>query len=397
MPTADRASFVLDPDVCFLNHGSFGACPRRVLEAQRALSDELEREPVRFFVETMQPLLDVARERIAAFVGAAPENLAFVRNATQGVAAVLASLALEEGDELLTTSHAYGACRNALERLAARTGARVVVADVPFPLDDASQVVAAIDAAVTPRTVLALIDHVTSPTGLVFPLETIVPRLEARGVRVLVDGAHGPGMVPLALESLGASYYTGNLHKWLCTPKGAGILHVRRDRQAELHPAITSHGMKSQRARPMLWEEFDWVGTDDPTPWLVAPLALDTLAAMRPGGIDEVMRSNRATALAARARLVEVLGLPRDPAPASMIGALAAVPLPATDAPPPTSSWDRDPLWLALEQKHRIQVPIFPWPAAPHRLLRVACPVYVGADDVERLVAALREERVAVV
>jgi isopenicillin-N epimerase len=391
MASPDRARFVLDPEVTFLNHGSFGACPRAVLEAQSELRARLEREPVRFFVHELPALLDAAREEVAAFVGAAPEDLVFVRNATQGVAAVLASLALEEGDELLTTSHAYGACRNALERAAARTGAKVVVADVPFPLRDPSEVLDAIDARVGPRTVLALIDHVTSPTGLVFPLAAIVERLEGRGVHVLVDGAHGPGMVPLALGELGASYYTGNLHKWVCAPKGAGLLHVRRDRQAHLHPAVTSHGMKSQRARPMLWEEFDWVGTDDPTPWLSVPAALRELASMRPGGWAEVMASNRRTALAARDALCATLGIDA-PAPDAMIGALAAVPLPRGEGPPPTSSWDVDPLWHALETRHRIQIPVFSWPAPPHRLLRIACPVYVDGADVQRLAEALRAE-----
>ncbi len=391
MPTADRARFVLDPEVTFLNHGSFGACPRAVLEAQSELRERLEREPVRFFVHELPALLDAARAELAAFVGAEPEDLVFVRNATQGVAAVLASLRLEEGDELLTTNHAYGACRNALERIAERTGARVVVAEVPFPLRDPSEVLDAIDAKVGPRTVLALIDHVTSPTGLVFPIEAIVERLEGRGVHVLVDGAHGPGMVPLALHALGASYYTGNLHKWVCAPKGAAILHVRRDRQAHLHPAVTSHGMKSQRARPMLWEEFDWVGTDDPTPWLAAPVALRTLAAMRPGGMAEVMASNRASALRARDALCRTLGSSA-PAPDSMIGALASVPLPPGEGPLPTSSWDVDPLWAALEKAHRIQIPVFSWPAPPHRLIRVACPLYVGDDDVAHLCDALAHE-----
>jgi len=391
MPTADHARFLLDPTVTFLNHGSFGACPRVVLDAQTELRARLEREPVRFFVHELGPLLDAARAEVAAFVGARPEDLVFVRNATEGVAAVLASIVLDEGDELLTTDHAYGACKNALERVAARAGASVVITKVPFPLRDPSEVIEAIDAAVTPRTRLALVDHVTSPTGLVFPLAEIVARLEGRGVRVLVDGAHAPGMVPLALEELGASYYTGNLHKWCSAPKGAGLLHVRRDRHAGLHPAITSHGMKSRRARPLLWEEFDWTGTDDPTPWLCAPLAIREIGGSRTGGWPEVMSECRDKALAAQRALADALGVDR-PAPASMIGALASVPLPASEGPAPTSSWDVDPLWARLETVHRIQVPIFGWPAPPARLIRVACPIYVGEDDVARLCAALRDE-----
>lgn len=391
MPNAERARFALDPGVNFLNHGSFGACPRVVLEAQSALREELEREPVRFFVRTLPARLDDARAELARFVGAAPEHVVFVRNATEGVAAVLASLTFEPGDELLTTSHAYGACKNALERAAARHGARVVTAEIPFPIARPEQAIDAIDAAVTPRTRLALIDHVTSPTGLVLPIEAIVARLEGRGVRVLVDGAHGPGMVPLALDALGASYYTGNLHKWCCAPKGAGLLHVRPDRAAEIHPAITSHGMKSRRARPLLWEEFDWTGTDDPTPWLCAPLALREIGAMRPGGWPEVMRAQREQALRAQEALSRALAVPA-PAPAEMIGALASVPLPPASGPAPSSAWDTDPLGERLESVHHIQIPIFAWPAPPARLVRVACPLYVADADVAALCEALREE-----
>ncbi len=391
MPTADHARFLLDPSVTFLNHGSFGACPRVVIEAQQDLQRRLEREPVRFFVREASRRIDAAREEIATFVGSAPENLVFVRNATEGVASVLASLRFERGDEIVTTDHAYGACKNALERVASRDGVRVVVAKVPFPIASASEVTSAIDDVITARTKLALIDHVTSPTGLVFPLAEIVSRLEGRGVRVLVDGAHGPGMVPLALDALGASYYTGNLHKWCCAPKGAGLLHVRADRASEIHPAVTSHGMKSRRARPKLWEEFDWTGTSDPTAWLCAPLAIREVGAMRAGGWPAVVDTMRATALRTQRVLCDALGIDL-PAPADMIGSLVSVPLPDATGPAPTSSWDVDPLGQRLEDAHRIQVPVMGWPSHPKRLVRVACPLYVGDDDVAKLVAGLRSE-----
>jgi isopenicillin-N epimerase len=393
MPSPYHALFALDPKVTFLNHGSFGACPRTVLDAQTALRARMEAEPVRFFLRDGPPLLDAARERIAAFVGARPEDLVFVRNATQAVSTIVASLALGPGDELLTTDHAYGACKNALEHFAARRGATLVVAKVPFPLRDPGEVTFAILAAATDRTKLALVDHVTSPTGLVFPIESIVRALADRGIDTLVDGAHAPGMLPLDLDALGAAYYTGNLHKWLCAPKGCGILHVRLDRQADLHPLVISHGLHSRRARPRLWEEFDWTGTDDPTPWLCAPAALDALSSILPGGLDAVREHNRALALFARERLCAHLGM-EPPAPASMIASLVSVPLPPSSGPPPTSAFDVDPLWAALTAKHDIQIPIFPWPAPPSRVLRIACQVYVDRADVERLVAALRAEGV---
>ena len=388
-PMRDR--FALDASVTFLNHGSFGACPRSVLERQSEVRALMEAEPVRFFVEHAPRAIDAARERMAALVGAQPEDLVFVRNATQAVNAVLASLPLAPGDELLTTDHAYAACKNAREFFAERAGARVVVASVPFPIARATQVEEAILGAVTPRTRLALIDHVTSPTGLVFPIEAIVSALRARGIETLVDGAHGPGMLPLDLDRLGAAYYTGNLHKWLCAPKGCAILHVRRDRQDGLRPLAISHGARSRRPRPRLWEEFDFLGTDDPSPWICAPDALDALESMLPGGLAALQQQNRELALFARHRLCETLRVAA-PAPDDMIASLAAVPLPPSDAPPAPSAFDGDPLATALYHRHRIEIPVFPWPAPPARVLRIACQVYVERADVERLCDALRQE-----
>jgi isopenicillin-N epimerase len=387
-----RDRFALDPRLTFLNHGSFGACPRAVLEAQAEIRARMEADPVRFFLSEAPAAIDRARVVIARLVGARPEDLVFVRNASQAVSTVLASLRLSPGDELLATDHAYPACRNALEFYAARAGAKVVVAKVPFPLRSPEQAIDAIVSAVTARTKIALIDHVTSPTGLVMPIEAIVRRLAERGVETLVDGAHGPGMVPLDLDRWGAAYYTGNLHKWLCAPKGCAILHVRRDRQDGLHPLVISHGWTSKRPRPRLWEEFDWTGTDDPSPWMCAPIALAALESMIPGGLAALQRRNRELALWARDRLCETLGLAGPPAPDSMIAALVSVPLPPARRPAPSSAFEVDPLWTALVERWNIQVPIFSWPAPPARLLRVACQIYVEPADIERLLEALRAE-----
>jgi isopenicillin-N epimerase len=386
--------WALDPKVVFLNHGSFGACPHEVLAHQAALRSEMEAEPVRFLSREIDERLDAARAALAAFLGADADDLAFVTNATSGVNAVVRSLAFAAGDELLTTDHAYNACRNALDFAAARSGARVVVAAVPFPVASPEPVLEAVLARVTPRTRLALLDHVTSPTGLVLPIERLIAALAARDVDVLVDGAHAPGMVPLNLATLGATYYAGNCHKWLCAPKGSAFLWVRRDRQADVRPLTISHGANMPRpGRSRFRVEFDWTGTSDPTAWLTVPRAIAYVGALLPGGWPAVMARNRALALQARRRLCAAAGTP-PPCPDDMIGSLAGVILP--DGPPAEIGWRRpDPLQRRLFEAWGIEVPVMSWPAPPRRLVRVSAQLYNTDEDVARLADALAKELAA--
>jgi isopenicillin-N epimerase len=361
-----------------------------VLVAQDRWRARLERQPVQFLARELEPLLDTARAELAAFIGAAPANVAWVRNATEAVNAVLRSRQWSRGDELLTTDHSYNACRNTLEFVAARDGARVLVAPIPFPLAGAAQVVDALLERVTPRTRLALVDHITSPTGLVLPIEEIVRELAARGVDVLVDGAHAPGMVPLDVTRLGAAWYAGNCHKWVCAPKGVGFLYVRPDKQPDVRPAVISHGANSpRRDRSRFLIEFDWVGTDDPTPALCVPDALRFMGTLLPGGWTELRARNRALALRARDRLCDALCIP-PPAPDDMIGSLAALPLPPGDAPW-FSLLYTDPLQQVLLERFAIEVPIVPWPASPERLVRISAQIYNTMEQYERLALALRE------
>jgi len=390
------AHWTLDPDVVFLNHGSFGACPREVLEVQRAWRDRMEAQPVAFLARELEGHLDRARAEVAAFVGVDPDDLAFVANATAGVNTVLRSLHFEPGDELLALDHEYNAALNALRFAAERDRARVVVAPVPFPVDDPEAVVAAVLAALTPRTRLALVSHVTSPTALVLPIERLVAELTARGVDALVDGAHAPGMVPLRLGELGAAYYTGNGHKWLCGPKGTAFLHVRRDRQAALRPLAISHGANDPRTtRSRFRLEADWTGTTDPTAHLSLPAAIGFIERLRPNGWAGQMTVNRALALAGRELLCAALGID-PPSPDTMVGSMASIPLPGRPSP------DReDPLGDRLRTRHRIEVPVmdFPVPAAREpgrepsaRLLRISAQAYNRIEQYGVLAAALLEE-----
>ncbi len=386
----------LDPSVTFLNHGSFGSCPRPVLEYQRAIRDRLERQPIQFLVRELEPRLNAARAELGRFLGANPDNLVFVPNATTGVNAVLRSLPLAAGDEILVTDHEYNACRNAVNYAAERAHARVVVAAIPFPLPGPADVVERLLEQASSRTRLAVIDHVTSQTGLVLPIEAIVRAFASRGIDLLVDGAHAPGMVPLNLESLGAAYYTGNCHKWICAPKGAGFLHVCRDRQALVRPLVISHGANSPRTdRSRFQIEFAWTGTHDPSAFLSVPEALRVMGEQLPGGWTELMHRNRSLALAARRILCDALRIP-PPCPDEMIGALASLPMPnALEGQPSTSPLYLDPLQDQLLERHGIEVPFIPWPAWPRRLLRVSAQLYSSLPQYERLAKALAAELAA--
>jgi isopenicillin-N epimerase len=383
MPSALMSHWTLDPAVTFLNHGSFGACPREVQAAQAELRARLEAEPVRFFVREVPALWEAARAAVAEVVGASPRDLAFVNNATAGVNTVLASAALEPGDQVLVTDHGYNACNNAARRWAEARGAEVVVAALPLPCPDPEAVVAAVMAAVTPRTRLAILDHVTSPTGLVLPVERLVPALAARGVETVVDGAHALGMLPLDLDALGAAAYTANAHKWLCAPKGAAILHVRRDWQDRLRPLVTSHGANApEDARPRFQRELDWVGTDDPTPFLCLPAAVAFMQGLLPGGLPAVMAANRALVLEGRRMLMDAFGVAAA-GPETMIGSLATVLL---DEAPEPGAYGQDRVHHALFERG-VEVPAMPFQG--RRLLRISAQVYNAPEDYRRLVEVL--------
>ena len=264
-----RPLWGLVSDFVTVNHGSFGAAPLCVMQEQARWQARMEAQPTRFMRRDLGPALRHAAARLAGFVGAEPDDIAFVPNATAGCNAVLRSLDLAAGDEIVEFDHGYGAVRKAAAYVAGRAGARVVQAAMPFPQSDDDAIVAAVTAVLTPRTRLVVLDHITSPSAIVLPIARLVAACHAAGCAVLVDGAHGPGMVDLDLTGLGADYYTGNCHKWLMAPKGSGFLYVRRALQSGVHPLAISHGYGTG-----FLAEFDWTGTTDFSAFLAVPEAI---------------------------------------------------------------------------------------------------------------------------
>ena len=381
-----RPLFLLDPGVTFLNHASFGACPRPVLEVYQAWQRELERQPVEFVARRSHGLLAEARGRLAAYVGCGTDDLVYVPNATHGVNVVANALVvtrlrpLSAGDEVLTTDHEYGACARAWRLACARSGAAYVPVRLPAPLQSHEEVVERVWSAVTPRTRVLFWSHVTSPTGLVFPVAELCRRARHAGILTVVDGAHGPGQVPVDVTELGADFYAGNCHKWLCAPKGAGFLYARPEVQRLVEPLVVSWGTRPEFPGPSRFvDDLEFTGTRDVAAWLAVPAAIDFQAHY---GWPAVRARCHALVQQARRTLVERYGMaavhPDDP---DWYAQMEAVTLPACD-----------PLALhaALTERHRVEVPCYWWRRRP--LLRVAVQGYNDARDLDALFAALDAE-----
>jgi len=379
--------FVIDPSVVFLNHGSFGACPKAVLDAQSAHRLAAERELVRFYLHDAWGKIDRSRSALASVVGCASEDLVFVHNATTGVATVLDNLKLNSGDELLITNCEYPACINNFKRTAQRSGAKVVIADLPWPIESEDQVVDSIMSKVTDRTRIVLLSLITSSTGIRLPAERLITELKSRGIETILDAAHGCGCVPMDIDGWGAAYTTGNAHKWLCAPKGAAFLHVREDLQEGFTPLIVSidGGHLEQAAersgRSPFNHAFDYVGTDDVSAYLTIADAIEWLESTMDGGIDGLMTRNRELCLKARDLICEALGA-TPPVPDSMLGPLSTIDIPAGNK---TAAEVKD----RLETEYRIQIPIWGTPAGTIAV-RISPQAYNSIEQYEYLAGALK-------
>jgi len=364
------AQWAINPNVMYLDHGAFGGCPITVMETQEEIRRAIEADPHDFFERRYPAAIEGAKSALAKFVNADVRGIVLVTGTTQAVNIIVQSQKFATGDEILTTSHMYSSVKILLDSVATRDGAKVVVAEVPFPVRTKGEIFQSIMACVTERTKFALIDHVPSRTAIIFPVEELVAALAARGIDTLVDGAHVPGMLPLNISKINAPYYVGNCHKWMCTPRGVGFIHIRRDRVDRIKPLVIARSPHAGNptAHDALEHQFDWQGTFDPSAWLSLPASIRFLETIVPGGHAALVKKNRQLAVDAGKIICQKLGIPF-PCEEELTTSMLSVPLPDSFGPP---SIGMLPLQLTLWEKHQIEVPIYAWPAHPKRVLRIS-------------------------
>jgi isopenicillin-N epimerase len=379
--------FLLRDDVVFLNHGSFGACPRPVFAAYQGWQLELEREPVDFLGRNLTARMRVPRVALAAELGAGPEDIVGLVNATEGLNIVAQSLPLEDGDEILTTDHEYSSLEKTWAYVARRTGAKVKMVSVPLPLESEEQFTQALLAGFTDRTRVLFLSHITSPTALRFPIEPIIAEAKKRGIWTVIDGAHTPGHIPLDLTAMDVDFYAGNCHKWLMTPKGSAFLYVRPELQGMLNPLVISHGWTAQSKEPAakgafgnspFIDELEVQGTRDPSAWLTVPAALEF---RREHDWWQVAEGCRELAQETAARVRKMTGLPALSTPEFSAPQMVAMPIPECDAPA---------VHLKLFETHRIEIPVFKW--QDRCIARVSVQGYNSRDQMTLLIRALAVE-----
>lgn len=373
-----RSQWDLRPGVTYLNHGSFGPPPRPVQAVRQRWQIELDRNPMDFFVRQYEAAWFAARRTLGTFVGSDERNLVFVDNATSAMNVVANSVPLAAGDEVLLNDHEYGAVLRIWQRAAQSAGATVRIARLPFPVESAEQVVDALFAAVTPRTRLLVVSHITSPTAITLPADRICAEARRRGLAVAVDGPHAVAQLPLHLDQLGCDFYCASCHKWLSAPFGSGFLYVAEKHHAAVRPPQLSWGRLLPRRVEQWTDEFIWTGTGDPAAYLAVPAAIEFLQAV---GLDAFRVRIHALASYARRQLTELFGRPGCiPDSPDWYGGMAHVPL-----PPQTPTDLQDQLW----QRFGIEVPIVTWDE--RCWIRVSCHLYNCAADIDLLIRALRE------
>ncbi|MCH2162275.1 MAG: aminotransferase class V-fold PLP-dependent enzyme [Phycisphaerales bacterium] len=375
-----RGDWPLDFSVAFLNHGSFGSVPHEIHKVAEQWRARFEAEPIEWFSRRSGDAVREAASKVASFLGSPADRTGFVVNATAAVNAVLRDAAIGRDDDILGLDHGYGAVKKAIRHLASARGANVIEARIPLPVHGPEDIIQAVEDAITPRTRLAVIDQVTSPTALVIPVQAIVDLCRARGIPVLIDGAHAPGMLHRPADIEGAGWWTGNLHKWVCAPKGCAVLVTSEEQLPRTHPPVISHGYQSSFA-----EEFDWQGTMDFAPWLSAPASIDFWD--RYGGMELVRDHNHELVTSAHRFLVQRLGLaPISPIDGSLLGSMATIPLPRILESHPQRS-TIEALNARLNHEFQVEAPVMDVGGTWH--VRISAQVYNEPADYERLASAI--------
>jgi isopenicillin-N epimerase len=366
---------LLDPDVVFLNHGSFGACPKPVFEAYQNWQLELERRPIEFLGRRADTLLGEARAKLGTYLHTNSDDLIFVPNATVGINTIARSLDLQPGDEILTTNHEYGAIDKTWAFICRKTGACIARHTVELPVTSAHEFVESFWQAVTPHTRVISISHITSPTALIFPIEEICRRARSAGILTIIDGAHAPGQIPVDLTALDADFYSGNCHKWLCAPKGAGFLYARAEHQPLIAPLVISHGWVDAST---FVSRNQWQGTRDIAAFLSVPAAIEF---QETHDWDEVRRQCHELSRETRQHITDLTGLePLSPDSTEWFAQMIAAPIPAGDM---------EELKRTLYDEFRIEVPVFAWNGL--NLVRVSLQGYNTHEDADRLLEALEK------
>jgi isopenicillin-N epimerase len=374
-----RDDFLLDPQVIYFNHGSFGATPRPVFESYQRWQRELEYQPTEFFGRRSGPLLEQSREALAEYLGTNSRNLAYVTNATTGLNVVARGLALSEGDEVLASDHEYGALDRTWRYLGKKRGYKYINQPIPLPVSSAEAFVDALWQGVTPRTRVIFLSHITSPTALIFPVAEVCRRARAEGILTVIDGAHAPGQIPLRLDELGADFYTGNLHKWLCAPKGAGFLYARDDMMPAIQPLVVSWGYQSDKPGPSpLVDYVEMQGTRDISAFLAVP---DAIRYQAEHHWDAVRAACHAVLCQTVTEICALSGQPAlSPLSSQWFSQMASAPLPP--------STDTAELHRRLYDEYRIEIPVLEWNG--RKLARVSYQAYNTPGEAQSLVEALK-------
>ena len=385
----------LDESVTFLNHGSFGACPVPILEKQIQYRKQLESEPLRFFMREYDELIDNSRNKLSSFVNCNPKDLVFVNNATAGVNTVLKSLDFKSGSEILFTNHIYPACRNTIIKIASEKNLKIKEIKFNLPIYNPADITDKVVRSVNKNTAIVLIDHISSMPGIKFPVEEIVSELNSKNVDVIIDGAHAPGMVPLDLKELNAPYYTGNCHKWICSPKTAALLYVREDKQKYIKPLVTSRlfGEVKTTLSEMQYN-FSWHGTFDPTPILCVSDTLDFMSSLFKNGWKDIMKHNHELAITAGKKICSEFNIDY-PYTDELIGCLFGIPFFEDKAftRKELSLHNYSPLQNDLFHNYKIEVVVNYWETSLQRLLRISPQIYNDISQYDYLIYALKKLR----